>query len=148
MKHLSGQRSHLGADAAKRQATIFCAACFEKALALKVEKVDLTELWNDDHLDFQHGLENSGADEANGVVPAQNPQWLSHAWREDWEKISSKTKDTVHETQLLPKYSGLQWMDPDANMMIVADPQNLEWLHCLGWFVIGITETGEMEWGR
>jgi hypothetical protein len=148
VKHLkTGSRSHLGAEATRMQATIFGAACIEKARVLKAQKELSMELWNDNDVEFQLGLENFTADEADGVPQARNPRRLFHTWREDWEAISSKTNDLVHETRLLRKYGGLRWMDPDSesNQMFVADRDNLEWRRSLGWCVIAIGEDGNME---
>ena len=55
------------------QATIFGAACIEKARVLKAEKELSMELWNDNDVEFQLGLENFTADEANGVAQSRNP---------------------------------------------------------------------------
>jgi hypothetical protein len=129
------------------QATIFGAACIEKARILKAEKELAMELWNDDDVEFQLRLENFTADEANGVVQARNPRRLFLAWREDWEEVSAKTNCLVHETKLLRKYGGLRWLDPDSesNQMFVADRDNLEWRRGLGWCVIAVGEDGNME---
>jgi len=146
IKHLkSGNRSHLGAEATRMQATIFGAACIEKARALKAEKELSMELWNDNDAKFQLGLENFAADEANGVPQVRNPRRLFHAWREDWEQVSSKTNDLVHETRLLLKYAGLRWLDPDSNTMFIAERDNMEWRRGLGWCVIAIGEDGGNE---
>jgi hypothetical protein len=148
VKHLkTGSRSHLGSEATRMQATIFGAACIEKARVLKAEKEQSLELWNDNDVEFQLGLENFSADEAEGVAQQVNPRRLFHAWREDWEAISSKTNDLVHETRLLRKYGGLRWSDPDSesNQMFVADRDNLEWRRAVGWCVIAIGEDGVME---
>jgi hypothetical protein len=148
VKHLkSGSRSHLGSEATRMQATIFGAACIEKARVLKAEKELSMELWNDNDVEFQLGLENFTADEADGVTQARNPKRLFHTWREDWEAVSSKTNDLVHETKLLRKYGGLRWIDPDSesNQMFVADRDNLEWRRGLGWCVIAVGEDGNME---
>lgn len=148
VKHLkSGCRSHLGSEAIKMQATIFGSACIEKARVLKAEKELSMELWNDNDVEFQLGLENFTADEANGVPQGRNPRRLFHTWREDWEVVSSKTNDLVHETRLLRKYGGLRWIDPDSesNQMFVAEKDNLEWRRGLGWCVIAVGEDGNME---
>jgi hypothetical protein len=147
VKHLkSGKRSHLGADAIRMQATIFGAACIERSRALKVEKEQSMELWNDNDLEFQLGLENFAADEAGGVVPnVVNPRRLFHCWREEWEEESAKSNNLVHEARLLHKYGGLRWMDPDSDKMFVAEKDNLEWARRIGWCVIGLCEDGEME---
>jgi hypothetical protein len=148
VKHLkSGSRSHLGSEALKMQATIFGSACIEKARVLKAAKELSMELWNDNDVEFQLGLENFTAVEADGVPQGRNPRRLFHTWREDWEAVSSKTNDLVHETKLLRKYGGLRWIDPDSesNQMFVAEKDNLEWRRGLGWCVIAVGEDGNME---
>jgi hypothetical protein len=147
VKHLkSGKRSKLGADATRMQATIFGAACIERSRVLKAEKEQSTELWNDNDLEFQLGLESFTHDEADGALPeVQNPRRLFHAWSEEWEEVSAKTNNIIHETRLLHKYRGLRWLDPDNNVMFVAEKENLEWVPRLGWCVIGLCEDGEME---
>jgi hypothetical protein len=148
VKHLkSGKRAHLGAEATRMQATIFGAACIEKSRTLKAEKEQSMELWNDNDLEFQLGLENFAADEASGVVPPRtNPRRLFHAWIEEWEEVSSKSNNLVHEARLLRKYAGLKWLDPDSDKMYVADSDNLEWKRGLGWCAIGIREgDGDLE---
>jgi hypothetical protein len=128
------------------QATIFGAACIEKARTLKAEKEQAMELWSDNDVEFQLGLENFAADEAGGEVPqVMNPRRLFQAWFEEWEVVSSKTNDLVHETRLLHKYSGLRWLDPDSDRMYVAEKGNMEWHRRLGWCVIGLCEDGELE---
>lgn len=148
VKHLkNGKRSHLGLEATMMQATIFGAACIEKARTLKAAKEEAMELWVDDDVEFQLGLENFAADEAGGAVPQlhQVPRRLFRTWCEDWEAASSKTNDYVHETNLLTKYGGLRWLDPDTELMYVAEKENMEWRRCLGWCVIGLCENGELE---
>jgi hypothetical protein len=73
------------------QATIFGAACIEKARTLKGEKEKSMEIWNDNDLEFQLGLENFSANEAHGVAQSQcvlNPRRLFHTWREEIGKRS------------------------------------------------------------
>lgn len=105
------------------------------------------EIWNEKDLEFQLGLENFNSNEAQGVARGRvlNQRRLFHCWREDWERISEKTNDVVHETKLMKKYSGLRWYDPDTKKMFVADKDNMEWKRGIGWCVIGIREDGEME---
>jgi hypothetical protein len=147
VKHLkNGCRSLMGSESTRMQATIFGASCIEKARTLKAQKEQAMELWNENDAEFQLGLESFNADEAHGVVQqGRNQRRLFHAWREDWEEISSKTNDLVHETRLLRKYAGLRWLDPDSNTMFVAERDNMEWRRGLGWCVIAIGEDGETE---
>ena len=141
----SGNRSHLGAEATRMQATIFGAACIDRARILRVEKELTKELWNDDDVEFQLGLENFAADETNEGPMGVTPVRRFHAWREDWETVSAMTNDIVHETRLIHKYGKLRWLDPDTDLMYVAENDNMEWRRCLGWCVIGLCESGEME---
>jgi hypothetical protein len=130
------------------QATIFGAACIERARILKIEKEKSMEIWNEDNdLEVQLGLENFSKNEAGGIARGRTTttKRLFHAWREDWERVSEETNDVVHETKLLCKYARLRWFDPDTKMMFVADHQNLEWRRGAGWCVIGLREDGEME---
>jgi hypothetical protein len=138
-----GQRSHLGGESIRMQATIYGAACIEKARTLKAEKEQSMDLWNDNDVEFQLGLENFNADEAHGVVPhVASPKRLFRCWFEDWEVESVKVNDVVHETRLLTKYAGLKFLDLDHDLMYVADGANLEWNRRTGWCVIGIAEDG------
>jgi hypothetical protein len=147
VKHLkNGCRSLMGSESTRMQATIFGASCIEKARTLKAQKEQAMELWNENDAEFQLGLESFNADEADGIVQqGRNQRRLFHAWREDWEEISSKTNDLVHETRLLRKYACLRWLDPDSNTMFVAERDNMEWRRGLGWCVIAIGEDGETE---
>jgi hypothetical protein len=146
VKHLkTDKRSHLGAEAIKMQSTIFGAACIEKARALKKKKEENMELWTDNDVEFQLGLENWEGLEAIGGVRPTRPKRLFHTWREEWEKLSIKTNDVVHEAKLLNKYGGMRWQDPDNQMMYVAESDNLEWRRGIGWCVLGMDELGELE---
>jgi hypothetical protein len=134
----------MGAESTKMQSTIFGAACIDKARALKFKKEKDLELWTENDIEFQLGLEDW---EAAAGLPAAHPvrKRLFRAWLEDWEKTSSQINDVVHEAKLLHKYGGLRWHDPDNNRMSVAETDNLEWRRGLGWCVIGLSETGGLE---
>lgn len=148
VKHLkSGSRSHLGSDTTRMQATIFGAACIDKARIVKKDNEKDTKLWNDEDEEFQLGLENFSLEEAGEATrtASRNPRRLFHCWMEEWEDVSSRTNDVVHEVKLLRKYGGLRWLDPDSNAMFVAEKDNMEWQRGLGWCVIGLREDGENE---
>jgi hypothetical protein len=142
-----GQRAHLGGESVRMQATIYGAACIEKARTLKAEKEQSMELWNDNDVDFQLGLENFNADEANQVVRVASPKCLFRAWLEEWEEESVLTNDIVHETRLLHKYGGLKWVDPDTDIMFVVDTTNMDWhgKRSGGWHAIALREDGQMD---
>ena len=104
------------------------------------------ELWNDNDVEFQIGLENWRVEDASTEdAQERNPRQLFRAWREEWEKESAHKNDAVHEAKLLRKYAGLKWIDPDTDLMLVAEHGNMEWRRGLGWCVIALDENGEME---
>jgi hypothetical protein len=128
------------------QATVFGAACIEKSRVLKADKEKRMELWNDNDVEFQIGLENWRQEDASSDdAEERNPRRLFRAWREEWEKESAYKNDAVHEAKLLRKYAGLKWIDPDTELMFVAEHGNMEWRRGLGWCVIALDENGEME---
>jgi len=115
VKHLkTDKRSHLSGNSVRMQATIFGGACMEKARALRVNKEKDFELWNDDDVEFQLGLENWNREQKS----VTNPRRIFNAWLEDWELISLKINDVVEEVKLFRKYGGLKWFDPDTKKKI------------------------------
>jgi hypothetical protein len=147
VKHLkTNKRSHLGGETTRMQATVFGAACIEKSRVLKVDKEKRMELWNDNDVEFQIGLENWRQEDASpDDATERNPRRLFRAWKEDWELESAHKNDAVHEAKLLRKYAGLKWIDPDTELMFVAEGGNMEWRRGIGWCVIALDENGEME---
>jgi hypothetical protein len=123
VKHLkTNKRSHLGGETTRMQATVFGAACIEKSRVLKVDKEKRMELWNDNDVEFQIGLENWRQEDASpDDATERNPRRLFRAWKEDWELESAHKNDAVHEAKLLRKYAGLKWIDPDTELMFVAE---------------------------
>jgi hypothetical protein len=62
------------------------------------------------------------------------------AWVEEWEEVARKKNDCVTEAQLLAKYKGLVFRDPDTNLSFKVWEQNLEFRQGRGgggWYVIG-----------
>ena len=53
-------------------------------------------------------------------------QRVFRAWVEEWEEVTRKKNDCVTETQLLAKYKGLVFRDPDTNLSFKVWEQNLE----------------------
>ena len=104
------------------------------------------ELWTENDIEFQLGLENWEEEVVSGHSRfATAPKRLFHTWREDWEKVSVRLNDVVHEAKLLHKYGGMRWIDPGTGNMCCAETDNMEWRRGLGWCDIGMNESGELE---
>ena len=69
------------------------------------------------------------------------PIYIVNCWIEDWEAKATSTYNPVYKAKLLRKYSGLEWIDIDNNVLCHAG-DTLKWLgKCqMGWNVIGYTE--------
>ena len=67
-----------------------------------------SEIWTDVDAAFELGLESWSA---HAVPKTVRPKRIFYAWHEDWEKISIKKNDVVHEAKLLAKCEGLHWLD-------------------------------------
>ncbi len=65
---------------------------------------------------------------------------MFRAWMEDWEEEARKKTDCVCEAQLLSKYKGLVFHDPDTLKTHYICEDNMEFRRGRGhgWLVIGI----------
>jgi hypothetical protein len=152
LKHLkSNKRSHLSADKAQKQATVFGAACMDKSKAMQAAEEASGELqetrWSDADIDLNTGLESWDPD---CVMPAAVvPKRLFNAWIEEWEWECIFNNDSVAEAKLLQKYQGMRWFDPDEDEFFTADDCNMEYKGGRqggGWCVIGIADgDGDLE---
>jgi hypothetical protein len=120
LKHLkTGKRSHLSAEKAERQATVYGAACIEKSRAIQAAEERggfiLETRWTDADIAVQMGLESWGGREV--PVPVV-PKRLFRAWIEDWEWDAIRHKDVVSEAKLVQKYTGLRFVDPDLDRRV------------------------------
>jgi hypothetical protein len=158
LKHLkSGKRSHLSADKARKQATIYGAASMEKARAMQeLEEANgniVEYRWTDADVGFDLGLEDWNRDNAGGNLNVPSvvvPKRLFNAWIEDWEWDTMMKNDIVAMTRLLQKYGGLHWQDPDNNnRLLVALVDDMQWSGRghggNGWCVLGRKENDETE---
>jgi hypothetical protein len=67
------------------------------------------------------------------------------AWVEDWEEEARKKNDCVAEAQLLAKYKGLVFCDPNLGKSFSIWEQNME-IHRgrgNGWFLVGVCADDE-----
>lgn len=147
VKHLkTNKRSHLSAESVKMQATIFGASCAERAAMKRKKRMEdpdskADNFWrDDDFLDVSFLSTNASA------TASTKPTRIFRAWIEDgWEREAIRKKDVVHEAQLLKKYEGLAWHDPDTDMMFTADASKMTWSkrtrgNPSGYCVVGLRE--------
>ena len=147
VKHLkTNKRSHLSADATKKQATLFSVASIEasrRKLSLKEAPDHLSVLWNDDDLEHNIGLEDWGDPEEESNKP---PVRVLKAWMEDWEKASvTKKKDVVARQKFLTKYGGLRVYDADHNVYLSLSEDDIKYAHKIGWCIMATDPDGEQE---
>ena len=121
-KNKTGQRSHLGALATKKQSTLYGAYSAEKATIQREQKKSLGVFWDDD--DFKGlGLNRYGIDIVSDVNIVSKK--IFRAWLEDWEKDILLDNDPVHEAKFLKKYGGVVWYDIDENENFTASSEKM-----------------------
>ena len=88
-------------------------------------------------------LEKFGVD--TNILKEPAVQHIFCAWVEDWEQDARKHNDVVAEAQLLQKYRGLVFHDPDKDNGFCI--QNMEFHRGKGngWFVLGVCSTNAVE---
>jgi hypothetical protein len=115
----SGKRSHMSAEKVERQATIYGAACIEKARSVRAaEERNGTVVefrWTDEDIAFELGLEDFTGTPGGPHRAPVRPKRLFRAWIEDWEWECIKHKDPLSEAKLVKKYEGLRFVDPDPD---------------------------------
>ncbi len=81
-------------------------------------------MFGDDNMNFDLELEIFGVDTL--ALKIREVEWVFRAWVEDWEEEARKKKDCVCEAQLLAKYKGLVFCDPDTRKVYYVCDQNME----------------------
>ena len=151
LKHLkTGKRSHLSAEKAERQATVYGAASIEKSRAVAAEEERngwlVESRWTDADILMQVGLECFDGMPGEDVPAPVVARRLFKAWIEDWEWEAIGTRDVVMEARLLQKYGGLSWIDPDENELCVAIEERMEFQggrNGAGWCLLGTRVNGD-----
>ena len=92
----------------------------------------------DDDMNFDLELENFGVD--TGALKVREVERVFRAWVEDLEEEARKKNDCVCEAQLLAKYKGLVFRDPDTQKLYYVCDQNMKFRRGRGqgWYLIGI----------
>jgi hypothetical protein len=152
VKHLkTGKRAKVGDEPLKKQATIFGAACIEKArserASVEADPDRVYQVWTDEDVTFDLQLEKWGT--TIELLVQLGPKRTFKGWLEDWELEIVKKNDVINEAKLLRKYGGLRWHDVDDDKMFVADSEEMIFhggRSGCGWCVKGIREgDGETE---
>ena len=139
----TGKRSHLSGASTEKRSILFVSAKVTHSRIKSDRLVGLdarggNDAFGDDDINFNLQLEKFGVDMAAlKNVPVQR---IFRAWVEDWEEEARKKNDCVTEAQLLAKYKGLVFRDPDTDLAFKVWEQNLEFRRGRGdggWYVIG-----------
>ena len=106
-----------------------------------MEKLDATgadAMFGDDDINFDLQLEKFGVN--TDILKEPAVERIFHAWVEEWEEVARKKNDCVSEAQLLQKYKGLVFHDPDTKKEFSIWPHNMEFRRGRGngWVLIGV----------
>ncbi len=112
-----GKRSHLSGKSTEKKTVLFVSSKISQAQILcdHMEKLDTmghNAMFGDDNINFDLQLETFGVD--MGVLKELPVECVFRAWVEDWEEEAQKKNDCVAKAQLLAKYKGLVFCDPDT----------------------------------
>jgi hypothetical protein len=107
VKHLkTGQRSHLSSEMISKCATIYGAACAQKANR-KVHRDDVFTMWDD--VDMEHlGLDKFGMTNQSFRIDPNLVREF-HCYAEDWEEECIRNNNIPNMMKLLKKYGGMQF---------------------------------------
>jgi hypothetical protein len=90
----------------------------------KIDAAGGHQMFGDDNMNFDLQLEKFGIN--TGALRVREVQWVFWAWVEDWEEEARKKNDCVGEAQLLAKYKGLVFRDPDTLKTYYICEDNME----------------------
>jgi hypothetical protein len=109
VKHLkTGSRSHLSSDMISKAATIYGAACAEKA-SKSFHKEEIFTMWDDIDMD-NLGLDKFGLDSTKFRIDPDEIR-IVRCFLEPWEEDCITKQDIVNEAKLIKKYGGLSFED-------------------------------------
>jgi hypothetical protein len=81
-------------------------------------------MFGDDDINFDLQLETFGVD--MGALKEPPIERVFRAWVEDWEEEAQKKIECVAKAQLLAKYKGLVFRDPNTGKAFLIWEQNME----------------------
>jgi hypothetical protein len=111
-----------------------------------MEKLDATghnAMFGDDNIKFDLQLETFGVD--MGALKEPPVERVFQAWVEDWEEEARKKNNCVAKAQLLAKYKGLVFHDPDTGKSFSVWEQHMVLHRGRGneWFLVGVCAADE-----
>jgi hypothetical protein len=143
-----GKRSHLSGESTEKRTVLFVSSKISQAQILcdRMEKLDAmghNSMFGDEDNNFDLQLETFGVD--MGALREPAVERVFRAWVEDWEVEARKKNDCVAEAQLLAKYKGLVFCDPDTEKSFWVWEQNMEFHRGRGneWFLVGVCADDE-----
>jgi hypothetical protein len=135
------KRSHLSGQSIEKRTVLFVSLKISLARILcdRMEKLDTTghnAMFGDDDINFDLQLKTFGVD--MGALKEPQIERVFRAWVENWEEEAQKKNDCVAEAQLLAKYKGLVFRDPDSGKSFLIWEQNMEFRRGRGngWFLV------------
>jgi hypothetical protein len=142
----NGQRSHLTASSVTKAATIFGAACAERA-KLKPPPSHVCTVTHWEEADMESlGLNRFGVD-VTAIVADGLPCRPYRCWTEDWEHDLMRINDIEAQAKFLQKYGGLAFSDGPGSRYY-AHPTKMSFCKKRGnphWTVFGCKESYNAE---
>jgi hypothetical protein len=143
-----GKRSHLSGESTEKRTVMFVSLKISQARILcdRMEKFDAmghNAMFGDDDINFDLQLKTFGVD--MGALKEPPIERIFRAWVEDWEEEARKKNDCVAKVQVLAKYKGLVFDDPDSGKSFLIWEQNVEFRRGRGngWFLVGVCADDE-----
>jgi len=118
----SGQRSHLSSSTVSKQATIYGAACAERARK-KPPPGTALKIFDEDDLE-NLGLSKFGIDEKS--IQALVSVRFFRCFEEPWEPDALANKQPENEEKLKRKYGGLEFKDGDTHYTISSEVMHFQ----------------------
>ncbi len=138
-----GKRSHLSGKLTEKRSILFVSLKISQA-RIKCERMKNLDamghnaMFGDDDINFDLELESFGVE----MRPLREPavECVFRAWVEDWEEEARKKNDCVAKAQLLAKYKGLVFRDPNLEKSFLIWEQNMEFCRGrgYGWFLVAV----------
>ncbi len=138
-----GKRSHLSGKLTEKRSILFVSSKISQA-QIKCERMENLDamghnaMFGDNDINFNLELESFGVE----MGPLREPavERVFWAWVEEWEEEARKKNDCVAKAQLLAKYKGLVFRDPDSEKSFSIWEQNMEFFRGRGngWFLVAV----------
>jgi hypothetical protein len=104
----------------------------------KLDAMGHNAMFGDDDIHFDLQLKTFGV--GMGALKEPAIKCVFWAWVEDWEEEAQKKNECVAKVQLLAKYKGLVFCDPDTGKQFLIWEKNMEfrWGRGNGWVLVGV----------